>query len=305
MGKAQQQVQRSYVAPLLFIIGISLLVLYFSGTTASGEVVRRTSGTSLFAAAPSPPNPLPIMSTHVELSLQGSLDSYWIAFTNRQGTRYFFRYLSSFNNIYKYGDVNNELVFVEALSSTAGNIGLNDYFVLSNQRSPSDVRAVSHVLQYTNFDPIQRTVTFVEQEPTRNTKTFTYQLGNPNPYPAMARLIFSGNTYLAYIDPQGNLAIDMNANGALQGTKINLVAYESVDGGQFTPVVLDLGTSAYSGNRLTIPMGTQIPFTMSQGDPSQQQVMVDSLRIKPAQVTLNNVPLTLLQLETIKGPYPL
>lgn len=297
MGRARQQrKQRFYILPLLLISGISLLVLYLSAGGISGQLAR--------APLLSPPS-------QIVLSMKGSLDTYWIDFTNKLGTRYSFSYVTS-ANVYKYGDTSHDFVFIEASSPSTPNIGLGDFFVLSNQRAPLDTLAVTHIIQYTQFDASQYTISFFEQG--SGQKTFVYQCNNPAPppihpciapgYPATASLIFSGNIYRAFIDAQGNLAIDMNADSALRGTKINLVASESDGNGGFTPVVIDLGDTSYSGNGKTISAGASLPLTFYQGDPLRQQIIAHGLQIKPSPPVLyNNALSVLLQVEKSTTPY--
>ncbi|HLC72132.1 MAG TPA: hypothetical protein VJH37_00955 [Candidatus Nanoarchaeia archaeon] len=305
MGKAQRG-QRSYLVPILVIVTIGVSVLYLSGSnnSPSGQV-------SLLAPILPPQSLLPPQS-QVELSLKGSLDSYWLDFTNIQGTRYSFRYLSSFNNVYRYGEANSDLVFVENSPSPllTGNIGVNDMIVLSNQRNPQDIQATTHVVQYTNYDSINRVITLVDLDPTRNTKQFTYQVTDPNGgctfrYPCLANLIYSGNTYRANIlDMQGTMDVDLNADTVIRGgTKVNIIAQERSSSGQFTPVVIDLGSSAYSGNSMTIPIGTQISLTLYQGDPSRQQVIVDTSLITAVRIPATIIPLTVLQIAKISAPH--
>jgi hypothetical protein len=312
MGRVQQT-QYNYLVPVLIIIGISFFVLYLSGNAVSGELVRRPSP---ILPAPSQPiisQPIIQPSSNVELSLKGSLDSYWLDFTNRQGTRYSFRYLTSFNNIYKYGDASGDLIFVEASSPDNPNIGIGDSFVLSNQQHPYDISATSHIIHYTQFDPLNRIISFLEQG--SGLRQYYYQCTNPNPppapcivpgYPGRAILVYGGHTYLTRIDANGNLAIDMNGNGgnyAISGIKVNLVALEQSSSGQFTPVVIDLGTPRYSGNGLTIPLGTPIPLVFYQGDPTLQRVVVATTQITAVRIPGTTTPLTVLQAASVKSPH--
>lgn len=146
------------------------------------------------------------------------------------------------------------------------NIGLNDSFVLSDQTTPLDDTATSHVVQYINFDLPNRVLDFYEEG--SGMKSFTFQCNNPIPtgpcitstYPGSANLIFSGNTYTARIDANGNLAIDQNADGSINGLKINLVAEEG--GKRF---IIDLGSQQYSGNGRSITSATT-PITFYQGN---------------------------------------
>ncbi|MEK6903154.1 MAG: hypothetical protein AABW64_00725 [Nanoarchaeota archaeon] len=287
--------KKSFYVTVFFVLGALVVASYFAPAN-TGQVVSTSQ---------SFPNILPGGSKTI-LALEG-LDNYRLSFTNSNGVQYSFRYLSAFRN-FMYGDANNEFVFSESPSVNVGNIGLNDYFVLSFQRDPSDIGAMTStsVLKYIGFDLSTRAIDFQELSTYGTYKTFVFQCLDPNPnicLPGKTTIVQNGNSYIAYVvDNQGTLTVDLNGDGVIQGTKVNLVAYEqSPTSRQFTPVLIDLGNPSYSGNGKAIPIGTPIQLALHQGDPSVQRVITDVFTI-----TAQPIPGSLikaLQIQKVTSPH--
>lgn len=155
----------------------------------------------------------------------------------------------------------------------AFNIGLLDYFVLSDaskntggtiyaytngtsdgtswdlddistievgNRGAYDDTATSHIIRYNSIDTSDKVLSFDEEG--SGTKSFTYESIDPTGSNAIgkARLIFGGNTYLAFVgNATGNpLAVDMDADGDIDRTEIHI----TVNGGG----IVDLGVGLWS-----------------------------------------------------------
>ena len=219
----------------------------------------------------------------VKLDPRGD-DEYSLEFENRQGTVYRVPYITNEGGNFKYGARDKDLVFVEGNFTenafafgadydnyTAFNIGVLDYFVISDaskntgatgdsateridqaaiadagmeifrQKSLDDT-ATTHIVRYNSIDTSSRVLTFDEEG--SGTKRFTYETIGSNEAIGKARLIFGGNTYMAYIGNQtqsGNdnpLAVDMDADGDVDRTEIPV----TINGGG----IIDLGLAVYS-----------------------------------------------------------
>lgn len=193
-------------------------------------------------------------------------DQYNLEFENRQGQLYNVPYVSNRNGVFKFGDDDNDLVFIEGnysetfpsvsggfnLTGASGdvasgptfNIGPNDFFVISNSRSAAgnlDETAFSHVVRYTSVDTSNKLLSFDDEAV--GTRTFTYQaIANTTFATTVGRaeLVFGGNTFATYVENISNttsssvgLAIDQNADGTINRTEIRI----TVNGGG----IIDLG----------------------------------------------------------------
>lgn len=217
----------------------------------------------------------------IKLDARGD-DEYTLEFENKQGTVYKIPYITNEGGNFKFGDNDKDLVFIEgnytegvaigSFNGTGGlvgnytefNIGILDSFVLSdaskntggsNEPVPTsaqggeqtlmggyDDTATTHIVRYNSIDTSDRTLSFDEEG--SGTKEFTYEAFDPTTGEAIgkARLIFGGNTYVAYV---GNstantnpLAVDMDADGDIDRTEIRI----TVNGGG----IIDLGEAALS-----------------------------------------------------------
>lgn len=260
--------QKSFLLLVVLVLGAVFVASFYSSNT--GFATRST-------------NIPAFTTTKLFLSSPTQVDSYSLQFTNRQGVVYTFPYLTHRQNRFSYGDGQRDLVFSEASSPTAYNIGLNDSFVLSDQTTPLDDTAVSRVVQYINFDLPNQVLDFYEKG--SGMKSFTFQCTTAPTIciPGRARLNFAGNTYDTYVNSAGDLAIDMNADNSINGRKINLVAEES--GKRF---IIDLGYQQFSGNGLSIlPGSTPLTFFHSSSTIINRLTLV--------QATIGGFPVIQLQ----------
>ncbi|MBI2109602.1 hypothetical protein HYT58_00315 [Candidatus Woesearchaeota archaeon] len=176
-------------------------------------------------------------------------DEYNIQFENRQGQIYKVPFLTNEGNIFKYGDNDDDLVFVEGglnTTSTTGqvaddianqtfNIGDDDYFLLSNQKSAKfDDTAFTNVVRYGSIDTSNKEILFDDEA--IGTRKFIYTrrdhasataANNVSLSEGRFELVFSGNTYTGYIaNISGDypITVDMNGNGSIGGGNANKTA---------------------------------------------------------------------------------
>lgn len=208
--------------------------------------------------------------SQIKLDPQGD-DEYSLEFETTQGQIYKIPYLTNENNVFKYGDDNDDLVFVEANFSEGVtllglqttdlnafepfNIGLRDYFVLTDTSKNTGVgvedasngfdnTGITHIVRYNSIDTSDRALSF--DDPATGSKEFTYEtiaLANSAAI-GKASLVFSGNTFTAYVanvTAAGNdnpLAIDLDADGSIDRAEVRVV----INGGG----IIDLGRAASS-----------------------------------------------------------
>ena len=173
---------------------------------------------------------------------------------------------------------------------TEFNVGILDYFVLSDTNknlrattgdaiaSPRqggfedqifgglDDTSKTHIVRYNSIDTSDSTLSFDEEG--SGTKEFTYETIHDATSGAIlgkARLIFGGNTYIAYVanvTAAGNdnpLAIDMDGDGDVDRTEIRV----TVNGGG----IVDLGEATQSdGGHYTFTAGSGAQTWSNTGD---------------------------------------
>ncbi len=206
--------------------------------------------------------------TLVKLDPSGD-DRYRLTLENRRGEVYNFPYLSREGGTLKYGDDDDEFVFIEGLvdnlsnsniniANFTPNIGDDDYFILSDMDTGIDDTSFSHIVRYESVDTSNRQLLF--DDLATGSRRFTYEVLNTNISGlGRANLVFGGNTYVAFVENSTNanhtangkagvgnrLAIDMNNDGDILVDEIRF----TINGGG----ILDFGrTRIASGNGVTI-----------------------------------------------------
>ncbi len=175
-------------------------------------------------------------------------DEYNLEFENNQGLVYKFPYISNENGIFKFGDDNDDLVMIEGNHTQNGaagnlnpqqgiingnisfNIGLLDYFVLTDSAETLDDTATTHVIRYNSLDTSQRQLQFDDEA--TGSKKFIYETTNLVGTIGKAEIVFGGNTYVTFIanasgsgSTGGNdnpLVIDQNKDGRIERDKLRL-----------------------------------------------------------------------------------
>jgi hypothetical protein len=177
-------------------------------------------------------------------------DSYNLILENNQGLIYNFPFITNEDNIFKYGDDKYDFVFIEGRINNGStitadkpmlfNVGMYDFFLLSDMKKAYDENATSHVFRYSGIDVFNRTISFL------NTATSTdVQLAYENStIPGVlgeTYLVASGDVYKVYISENDtSLAIDMNADDKVDRQEIRFTIA--------TGEIYDLGNAEQSDN---------------------------------------------------------
>jgi hypothetical protein len=160
-------------------------------------------------------------STKLDIAASGD-DEYEMTFTNILGQEYTFPLLSNKNGVFKFGDSDDDLVFVEGADLLGMNIGTDDYFIVSNDRGAGDAdKSVTNILRYEDYDSTDRTLEF---EDLSSGSTVTVPVASDG----TGSLVIGGHTYAVNVsDPAvaaPTLGIDLNADGAY-GDVVNMTAW--------------------------------------------------------------------------------
>ncbi|MDD9952812.1 MAG: hypothetical protein OXR66_00580 [Candidatus Woesearchaeota archaeon] len=156
-------------------------------------------------------------------------DDYDILFTNLQGKTYRFPFVSNENGVFKFGDDDDEFVFVEAANGADHNVGDDDYFAVSNDRggllgSDSD-KSVTNVLRYEDYDDTDFTL---ELEDMSSGSTVNVPIETDG----TGSLVIGGHTYEVNVSNRTadnpDLAIDQNADDDFANDVITFTAWGGV-----------------------------------------------------------------------------
>jgi len=160
--------------------------------------------------------------TNVAVMSRGN-DQYDLQFTNLQNTAYDMYLVSNRNGVFNFGSDKDDLVFVEAANATAPNIGLNDYFTLSDTRSDTD-KSVSSVLRYEDIDTTNHVLYFTDignggQNRQVTVSAYTNSTPTPGNEPfGTGDLVVGGHTFKVFVENWNvsgthSMAVDQNADG--------------------------------------------------------------------------------------------
>ena len=174
-------------------------------------------------------------------------DQYILSFKNKEGNIYRLPYLSNEGGIFRFGDDEHDLIFVEGKVLLNGNriidfspnIGDEDYFVLSN---PST--GITHIVKYDSIDTASNRILF--DDLATGSKMFSYVEDTANSdILGTLYLDLGDSSYKVYIAENSyKLAVDMYADGDIDSSEVTVYVRDGI--------VLDLGDSEDSGNRLTL-----------------------------------------------------
>jgi hypothetical protein len=159
--------------------------------------------------------------TEVSIDPNGD-DQYDLTFTNIQGQEYTFPLLTNKNGVWKFGDDDDDFVFVEATGLGVFNIGREDYIAVSNDRGVTDAdKAVTNILRYEDYDTTDRTLEFEDLASGGSIRVPIATDGTGN-------LVIGGHTYRVNVSntthSEPNLSIDLNADGGM-GDVVSLTAW--------------------------------------------------------------------------------
>jgi len=199
-------------------------------------------------------------TTPVDFNAKGD-DEYQMTFTNIQGREYRFPLISNENGLWKWGDNDDDLIFVEG-TGAATQIGDDDYFIVSNDRGTDEDKSVTNILRYEDYDNTDFTLEFTDlsTDNSVNVPIGTNGLGS---------LVIGGHTYQVNVSSRTadspTLSIDLNADGDHGGDQVNITAW----GG----VTFDIMNVMYSANAST----TGVNKTVSVGNGKVIQVATSTV----------------------------
>lgn len=183
-------------------------------------------------------------TTDVEITAKSD-DEYRLTFTNIQGQTYTFPLLSNSGGVFKFGDEDDDLVFLEGAAITSTNIGRQDYFVVSNDRgtiaSGEPDKSVTNVLRYEDYDnsdaPASGVLEFEDLATGSTVNVAVTSTGTGS-------LVIGGHSYAVNVSNVSldapTLSVDLNGDGGY-GDEVLLTAW----GG----LVIDMwGRSTYDTN---------------------------------------------------------
>jgi hypothetical protein len=215
-------------------------------------------------------------TTEVSIIPSGD-DRYRMTFTNIQGGEYTFPLLSNKDGTWKFGDQNDEFIFVEGTATTDYFIGRNDYFAVSNDRGANDAdKAVSHVLRYEDYDTSEKTLQLEDQS---TGSTVSVAISGAANGPGTGSLVVGGHTFSVYVQNVSStepfMAVDLNADNDVSSDKVTLTAW----GG----LIIDLATVAQLNNTVNLTSGAALsPYVRNNatlegavGDLSNQFVIMN------------------------------
>ncbi len=103
---------------------------------------------------------LPLTRKDFKIVADGD-DAYRLSFVNADGKAYETPLLSNEDGVWKYGDKDHDLIFIEGANAADHNIGMDDYILLSNAKSGNDAdKSVTVAMRYTDYDDTNLVVSF-------------------------------------------------------------------------------------------------------------------------------------------------
>jgi hypothetical protein len=156
--------------------------------------------------------------------------SYDLTVTNLRGKEYEFPFITNKDDVFKFGDDDDDFVFLENNFNTTAmawrnpantvwecNVGDDDYFALSEHNiSNADYKDDSAVMRYEDIDSSDRLLTFTDQS-SGESREVSYQADTTDVelLGTATNFVVEGNTYQVWICNTTGfpLAIDLNGNG--------------------------------------------------------------------------------------------
>jgi hypothetical protein len=213
--------------------------------------------------------------TEIQIAPKGD-DEYEMTFTNIQGQEYTFPLLSNKNGVFKFGEEDDDLVFVEAADQATHNIGREDYFIVSNDRGTGDAdKSVTNVLRYEDYDTTDRTLELqnVASGATVNVPIDSSGIGS---------LVIGGHTYAVNVsDPtvdEPTINVDLNADDGF-GDVVTITTWGGVIVDLLETAVVNSSLNLTSGTAvgtLALYIGNGVDLESATGDPSDQSVIMNA-----------------------------
>jgi len=177
-----------------------------------------------------------VKTTSAPIKLNSVSDhSYELTFTNVNGDKFDVPVVTNKNNIFKWGDDDDNLIFTESAMSGSTNwnangttISDNDYFVVSDKSDPTDDKAATKVMRYQSINTGDSTVTFKDLAGSDVVVSYTGTVGTD----AVGDLIVDGVTHRFWVGAAGTdpddhaLRVDLDGDGSVtNGDNVPLVAW--------------------------------------------------------------------------------
>ncbi|MEK6903238.1 MAG: hypothetical protein AABW64_01155 [Nanoarchaeota archaeon] len=185
----------------------------------------------------------------------GGDDEYTLSFTNAAAQKISVPFISN-KATFKFGDDDQDLVFIEGTNQTNYIINTNDYFVLTSSNAKT---GSTYILKYDSINTGSQQLQFTDLG--GGTKTFTYTNATTGILGDATLIVGSINAKIYIENAAGNnLAIDMNGDGDVNADEMNIV----VEGGG----LLDLGTS-------NTPAGTTNVVSVTTASSKMEEASAD------------------------------
>ncbi|MBW3019383.1 hypothetical protein KY329_04335 [Candidatus Woesearchaeota archaeon] len=140
---------------------------------------------------------------------------YALAFMNNQGKYYNF---NLWDSTIGYGDNKGRVTHVfEAPGPGAPDINLQDLIVVTDRSATADIGANTYVLRFTDVDPTNNLLTFIDLEGGRKETSFDPLTGQGRMNMGTGRFAFVVNT------ATNQLAMDLNGDGNINGATVDIV----------------------------------------------------------------------------------
>lgn len=151
-------------------------------------------------------------------------DEYKLTFTNIEGKVYKGIPFLSTDGVMKFGDQDDDLVLVETTTAT-GNIGIDDYFIVSSKQAAEGDRAVTNVLRYDKYDGETRKIEFLDQSGGSVSSTLalggtgTFNVGG-HTYDVVVSLATTSSTSA---DDDAAIAVDLDGSGTITSGEVPII----------------------------------------------------------------------------------
>jgi len=143
-------------------------------------------------------------------------DEYEMIFTNINGQEYTFPLVSTAAT-WKFGNEDDNLIFVESSSITQTHISREDYFIVSNDRGTDSDKSVTNVLRYEDYDDTDRTL---ELEDISSGNAVTVAISPTG----AGNLVIGGHTYAVNVSSVSadapNISVDLDGDGTFQTSDV-------------------------------------------------------------------------------------
>ena len=149
-------------------------------------------------------------------------DQYKMSFVNVNGKAFEVPFLSNRDGVWKYGNEDDDLIFIEGANDADHNIGLNDYFLLSNAKTGNDAdKSITVAMRYTDYDNTNLVAQFESLD--THVTTSVALASNGVGYLYAGSYAFKINVSNTTVS-EPTLSMDLDADAGY-GDKIKVVAY--------------------------------------------------------------------------------